>query len=190
MNITAIAAMVLMATAGYGKSSDRADTPKVTVCMELIPTLRLTIGQAQEIASRMFAPAGVTINWRAGSHGCQAQGIVVSLSTRTPENLKPGALAYALPYEGAHVQLFYDRILASGGDVLLPHLLAHVLVHEITHILQRISRHSAGGIMKARWEQDDFVQMLSKSLAFAVEDISLIRVGLTEMAPRAMVALR
>jgi hypothetical protein len=190
MNITAITTMVLTATAAYGISRDRVGTPKVTVCVELIPTLRLTIGQAQEIASRMFTPAGVTINWRRGSRGCPAQGIEVSIRSRTPESLMPGALAYALPYEGAHVQLFYDRITEAGDSALLSRLLAHVLVHEITHILQRSSRHSTHGIMKARWELEDYVQMRSKPLAFAGEDIDLIRHGLAARATSPMIAGR
>ena len=191
MNITAITMIVLLATAAYSKSIDRAGTPKVTVCMELIPTSHLTIiGQAQEIASRMFASAGVTINWRRESRHCPAQGIEISISKRTPEDLKPGALAYALPYEGAHVQLFYDRIVETSGPALLPSLLAHVLVHEITHILQGNSRHSAQGIMKARWELEDYVQMKSKPLAFAGEDIALIREGLAVRARRAVIAGR
>jgi len=181
----------LMATAAYGKSSDRAGTPKVTVCMELIPTSHLTIiGQAQEIAYRMFASAGVTINWRRESGHCPAQSIEVSISKRTPEDLKPGALAYALPYEGTHVQLFYDRIAGACEPALLSSLLAHVLVHEITHILEGNFRHSAHGIMKARWELQDYLHMRSRPLAFADEDIDLIRLGLAVRATRATIAGR
>ena len=102
----------------------------------------------------------------------------------------PGALAYALPYEGAHVQLFYDRITEAGDSALLSRLLAHVLVHEITHILQRSSRHSTHGIMKARWDREDYVQMKLMPLPFADEDIDLIRKGLAARAPRALVAPR
>ena len=190
MHITAITTMVLMTTAAHGKSGDDAREPNLTVCMELIATRRVTIGQAQEIASRMFAPVGVIINWRGGFPGCPAQAIQVSISDRTPENVRPGALAYALPYQGVDVQLFYDRIAGAGDAVLVPHLLAHVLVHEITHILQKSSRHSAQGIMKAGWGPDDYVQMKWKPLAFTAEDIDLIRDGLAARAPRAMVAPR
>ena len=189
MHITAITTMILMASAANGKSGDHAEH-NLTVCMELVPTLRVTIGEAQKIASRMFAPVGVMINWRGGFRGCPAQAIQVSISNRTPENLRPGALAYARPYGGADVQLFYDRIAAAADAVLLPRLLAHVLVHEITHILEQISRHSAYGIMKARWEQEDYVQMRLLPLPFAEEDIDLIRKGLAARAPGAMVAPR
>jgi len=190
MHITAIATMVLMTSAAHGKSGNPAREHNLTVCMELVPTLSVTIGQAQKIASRMFAPVGVMINWRSGFRGCPAQAIQVSISNRTPENLRPGALAYARPYEGADIQLFYDRIAAAGDAVLVPRLMAHVLVHEITHILEQISRHSAYGIMKARWDREDYVQMKLMPLPFAAEDIDLIRKGLAARAPGAMVAPR
>ena len=57
-------------------------------------------------------------------------------------------LAYALPFEGTHIVVFYDRVEECVRADLFPTLLAYVLVHEITHILQEITRHSATGIMK------------------------------------------
>jgi hypothetical protein len=88
-------------------------------------------------------------------------------------------LAYALPYEGAHSRVFYDRI-AARGNALMPHLLAHVLVHEITHILQGVTWHSGQGVMKAQWNQQDFHLMLGRSLEFASLDIDLIHDGIAK----------
>jgi hypothetical protein len=190
MHITAITTIVLMTTAAHGKSGADARESNLTVCVELVTTRGVTIGQAQEIASRMFAPVGVTINWRGGLRGCPEQAIQVTVSNHTPVNVRPGALAYALPYQGVDIQLFYDRVAGTGDAVLLPHLLAHVLVHEITHILQKSSRHSAQGIMRAAWGPEDYVQMKWKPLAFADEDINLIRDGLAARTPSAMVAPR
>jgi len=190
MHITAITMMVLMTIGAHGKSGDHPGEPNLTVCMELVPSLRVTIGQAQEFASTMFAPVGVIIKWRRGFRGCPAQAIQVTISDRTPEDLMPGALAYSRPYKGADIRLFYDRIAEVGDADLWPRLLAHVLVHEITHILQKSSRHSAHGIMKARWEPAEYVQMKSKPLAFVDEDIPLIRAGLAARASRAMIATR
>jgi hypothetical protein len=86
-------------------------------------------------------------------------------------------MAYAMPYEGAHIRLLYDRI-ALTGPKLLPNLLTHVLVHEIAHILQGVPRHSDEGLMKARWTQEDYNSMLRKPLEFTSEDIDLILEGL------------
>jgi hypothetical protein len=190
MKITAMTMMVLTAGAvARGESAARPAEWNVTVCVERGAALLVTTGRAEMIASKIFAAIGVTIDWRRGLPGCPAQGIQISFSDSTPENLMLGALAYARPYEGTHIRLFYDRI-AQVDAVLLPRLLAHVLVHEVTHILQNICRHSNHGVMKARWEQEDYSQMRWKPLAFAAEDIDLIRDGLAARAARVMVASR
>jgi hypothetical protein len=96
-----------------------------------------SMARAQGIAARMFAGIGVKIAWHEMS-GCPAQAIRISLSEHTPASVLPGAMAYAMPYDGAYIVLFYDRI-AMSGRVLLPRLMAHVMVHEITHILQGVA---------------------------------------------------
>jgi hypothetical protein len=60
---------------------------------------------------------------------------------------------------------------------------------KITHILEGVTRHSAYGVMKARWVIEDYSQMQLKSLEFADEDIDLIYRGLAVREARAMVAM-
>jgi hypothetical protein len=57
-----------------------------------------------------------------------------------------------------------------------------MLVHEITHILQGVSRHSDSGIMKARWEEDDYSHMDTKPLVFTKTHIVLIHQALNARA--------
>ena len=106
---------------------------------------------AEAKASSLFLSAGVKLEWHGEVSFCQGNpdAMVVSLMTSTPKTFHPGALAYALPYEGVHIEVFYDRIAQADPD-LQPSLMANVIVHEISHILQGIDRHSTGGIMKAR----------------------------------------
>lgn len=105
------------------------------------------------------------------------------MSAQGASALRPGALAYALAYEGVHIQVFYDRIAVSDPD-LVPYLLANVVVHEITHILQGIDRHSDSGIMKARWTAYDFTMMKRHQLGFTDFDVELIQCGLAARAAR------
>jgi hypothetical protein len=73
----------------------------------------------------------------------------------TPANRKSGELAHTSPYEGTHIVIFYDcvrKVRPKKFSVVL----AHVMVHEVTHILQGICRHSASGVMKAQWDEEDF----------------------------------
>ncbi len=184
MKRTALGAMaaVMGITAWAGSLGPKAER-KVTVCFDEGGTSEVT-QRAEMIASKMFRNIGVKLEWHSAGRFCDAQRdqvISVRLSNHTPHNLLPGALAYALPYEGVHIEVFYDRMTNAGND-LLPHILAHVLVHEITHIAQGVNIHSASGIMKAHWEEDDYLHMNTKPLAFTEADVIGIYQGLDARA--------
>ena len=66
--------------------------------------------------------------------------IHIELAEHTPDKLMPGALAYALPYEGVHIRVFLDRVEKSVGANGLPCVLAHVLHTRLGHILQGLVR--------------------------------------------------
>lgn len=181
MRIAAMATMAVLAgMAAQAKGPVELDDPmRVTVCMQSLADFSMT-ARTRGIAAKMFAGIDVKIAWHDMS-GCPAQSILITLNEHAPASFHPGALAYALPYEGAHIVLFSDRIAASG-QALLPHLMAHVMVHEITHILQGVARHSEKGVMKAHWGQEDFNQMVRKSLDFTAEDADMIHNGLLARA--------
>ena len=145
------------------------------------PTANL--GRAERLANKIFAGAGVKIDWRTGGPRHwqlkRERAIAVEMVDRTPSREMPGALAFALPYEGVHITVFYDRVERAAEFCLSPNdLLAHVLVHEITHLLEGISRHSETGIMKPHWTLQDVRGMRRRPLAFTEEDAELIRTGL------------
>jgi hypothetical protein len=134
-----------------------------------------TLARAQGLASEMFAKAGVRINWRVGHPNGEA--ITVNMSD-VPSSYHPGALAFALPYQGFQITVFYDRIHKGFAPDLASAILAHVMAHEITHILQGVDRHSETGVMKAHWTTADYTQMLAKPLPFTDWDVQLIQKGL------------
>ncbi len=181
---TAATALLMASVAIAATAEDRTKQPllRVTVCTESVADFE-TAAQSHARASQIFAAIGVRIDWRQGLEGCSGQSILITLSDKTPPNLHAGAMAYAMPYEGAHIRLFYDRV-ALTGPKLLPHLLAHVLVHEVAHILQGVPRHSDEGLMKARWNQDDYNAMLLQTLNFTTEDIDLIHRGVEVRSAR------
>ena len=140
-----------------------------------------TLARAEGLASEMFAGAGVRITWRVGHPNGEA--ITVGMSD-VPSAYHPEALAFALPYEGVHITVFYDRIHKGFAPDLVPILLAHVLVHEITHVLQGIDRHSETGVMKAHWSSTDYALMRNKPLPFTDWDVELIQGGLASRSVR------
>ena len=183
MKLMAMMAMAgLLGTSAWARESSVAGERRVIVCMEHGADT-FTAFRAQTIAAKMFAEIGVKIEWR-GQNSCPAGALRVSLSTSTPATLLPGALAYALPYEGTHIVIFYDRIQSAVEPGAVQCLLTHVLAHEITHILQGVNRHSASGVMKAHWEPDDFLRMKWTPLGFTEEDVTLIHQSLDAQASR------
>jgi hypothetical protein len=169
--------MMLALAAGMAWAGESVNARTVAVCADQLRDFQ-TLQLAKAGASRIFATAGVQIQWHQ-RFACPKDAILVTFSQNTPRTDRPGALAYALPYEGTHVVVFYDRMEheQAGNPIFLRTLLAHVLVHEITHILQGIDRHSETGVMKARWDDRDFSEMRIKPLPFTASDVDLIQRG-------------
>lgn len=189
MKITALTTIMLLSgTLAYCDSEAPAAQGTVTVCFVTGPLSGFTIPQATNLASKMFRNIGVAVNWRFGSHRCPPDALLVTVSTSTPATLKPDAFAYALPYEGRHIEVFYDRIQMLCHGSLTDIVFAHVMVHEITHILEGVKRHSEQGVMKAKWSKNDYAQMKTEPLAFAPEDVDLIHLGLAIRHERALLA--
>jgi hypothetical protein len=173
---------------------------KVRVCVNSGAYVSLSgLAKAETIASRMFATAGATLEWRdAGSAACRnsdhARTVVLDFHIHTAPSDHPGAFAYALPYQGSHIVVLFDRFEKSaGGPSQVATILAHVMAHEITHLLEAVARHSQTGVMKAHWDAHDFMQMALTPLPFDPVDIDLIqrslRVSATPAVPAATAAL-
>jgi hypothetical protein len=196
MRIKAAMAMTLTMTGAAMTGALAASVPaagKVLVCVdsgsyELNPVSMVVLTRAEGISSKMFKSAGVAVEWHSTGMGAcrkpqRTPAIMLDFAADTPASQYPGALAYALPYEGVHIVVLFDRIEKdAAGPIQVSPLLAHVLTHEITHILQGIARHSETGVMKARWDSHDFLQMTRAPLPFTPEDIALIQTGLRSLA--------
>ena len=177
----AVAVMVAAGVRLHAGDAMPAADPRVAVCMDYQGNGdQGPANLSKGIASRMLRRIGVTLTW-LHSKSCPPEAIHITLTGNTPATLRPGALAYALPYEGTHIRVFRDRIEAKQ-PALVPHLLAHVLVHEIIHILQGYTRHSESGVMKAHWDGADFAQMLRSELPITQEDIDLVHAGIAKRA--------
>ena len=156
--VTAIAAVVW--TSAPGNAIPAAEA-QVIVC--ITPTQDMGLqSQAMKVASVILASSGVKIQWHDPSK-CPAEAIIITLSNNEPASLRPGLLAYALPFEGTHVVVFYDRVKndrVKNRPGYAQAVLGHVIAHEITHILQGAVWHSETGIMKAQWSRADFMAMI------------------------------
>jgi len=178
MKILALATIVAVAGQASARNIEIPRETHIPVCMESVNSRDwVALIQAKGLASKMFAAADVTIDWRSWN-ACPADGIRVALSNHTAESDHPHSYAYAMPIEGIHIVLFWDRIADAAGPITLPFLVAHVLVHEVTHILEGVSRHSNTGVMKAAFTTLDIGEMRHQGLPFAAEDLQLIHLGM------------
>jgi len=180
MKITAkIAAMTLMAAMVGVAAEPKQPQQKLTVYLRenvrVPPEVR---APALDLANKMFGTIGIRLDWRGGEppRTSATRPIGIELAANTPANLLPGALGSAMPYEGVHIRVFYDRLQSDVAPRSA--LLAHVLVHEIAHILQGTDQHSDSGVMKAVWTHPDYVRMRTEALPFTPGDVKLIQLGL------------
>ena len=177
--------MVLPAVAAKASraSRDNACTaPTVTIYLE--HTMRMNAVEetrAVYVASRAFQSIGVLLKWREGTPTPEAieshcgEIIELQIDPVAPRGRTLEAAAYATPgaSSGTRIHIFYDRVKELAPNV--PNLYGYVLAHEIGHVLQRMARHSAEGIMKARWDGSDYNSMGVYALRFTLEDAALIR---------------
>jgi hypothetical protein len=176
MKFKAMAIAIFIAS-GIVPQIDAEIKDTVTVCLDAATN----VSGAEPLAAQIFWQAGIELDWR-GLTRCrsEAQGaIVVNLLQQTPRDVGPVALGRAclIANQGGRIDIFMDRF-SKFPTRFQPVILAHVLAHEIAHVLQGVPRHSAIGIMKAQFSQDDFDDMRFRPLRFTQEDIALIRLGI------------
>src|ERR1700688_4828289 len=106
MRMTSMA-VIMVAAASALVGATPTESRQLTICMENF-TGKIEEG-ARTVASGIFGGIGVKIQWR-GPDKCPTEAIYVSISSETPVNEHPGALAYSLPYEGTHIVVFLDRV--------------------------------------------------------------------------------
>jgi hypothetical protein len=169
-----LAVVTLVALAGVSAWAGDVEGRKVLVCTTMGDDF--VVQRAESIAATMFAGIGVQIEWHRDRF-CPADAIRISFADGPIRKFRPEALAYALPYEGSHIEVFYDRVQQHGPS-LMPVLLAHVMVHEITHMLQGVCRHSESGVMMARWGTNELNKMAFQPLRFTDTDVQMIYKGL------------
>lgn len=144
-------------------------------------------------AEKLFANAGIATKWYDLDR-CpnRADAILITLETHPRDPVTPRAMAYAFPYEGSHIVVLIDRVLAFANSScisLTQYVLAYVMAHEVCHILEGVAHHSDTGIMKGSFGRDEAFQIRTFSLQFAADDIELMHIGIESRLTHAEVSL-
>jgi hypothetical protein len=174
-------AVMLLGTIYPGRT-DAAEKIRIDVYLQQ-DNLPQSPGQAEMLASHLFAGIDVGVTWHAGelprirNSGRLAAGI--RMVKHAPASATPHALASAQPYgsSGALISVYEDRVerLLNNLPSLSHELLAYVFVHELAHVIQGNDYHSDSGIMKAQWSNEDYAAMRARRLGFANFDSDRIR---------------
>jgi hypothetical protein len=163
---------------------DAADAnPKVTVYIDYdshIPADLVFRAHCQ--VTRIFSKINVPVQFRGKSgkrtHASQLE-LDLYIGLEAPDGMNAGALALAHPFrQDGRIEVFYSRIQNFRPVESRDMALAYVISHEIAHALEGVSQHSPSGVMKARWDGDDFHKIQTGKLEFDEFDVQLIRTGI------------
>jgi hypothetical protein len=137
------------------------------------------LAQAKDTAARIYDGIGVKLKWSSGAKTV----IWMRFDKGAAATVHPGALGYAEPYgkTGTRIHVLIDRLDDTGSRRLAGALLGHVMAHELGHVLEGLSRHADSGVMKARWDDADFDQMLIRPLPFSASDMEWIQAGVARL---------
>jgi hypothetical protein len=178
MHIARFALLVVSVSSAL-LAAPRSDDPVVFACLKSETYVGgSVVSSGKQAASEIFDGIGIQLLWSCDKHTAR-DTIFIRLAAYAPRGLRKGALAYALPFarQGVRITAFYDRLepilqehLSFAGSIF-----GHVLAHEIAHVLARVDWHAATGLMRAIWNEDDFISMKFHALGFAPEDAAWIR---------------
>jgi hypothetical protein len=189
-----IAGWIALAAMGSGLQAGRCQAAHDVAPAPADVTVYLEDGNAmlnlltKSMVGRMFEAAGVRVAWRAGHprpDAARGLAVTVRMTETAGSDRERRVMGRTFPFgAGVHrIDVFLDtiRARADASQVDEYKITAHVLAHEIGHLLEGIDHHSGDGIMKACWTRDDYRTMARQPLAFAEEDLEMIRSRLEKM---------
>jgi hypothetical protein len=143
------------------------------------------VESAQRELTRVYADIGVPLEWagaedRTDAGARRAMHIILvdreAGVLRRSRDTVLGATMWTDKGTPA-VYVFYQRVEAEARRhaVSLALLLACTLAHELGHVLMPDRGHSAEGLMRARWNGDDFHNANQGQLRFVPEQVAVMR---------------
>jgi hypothetical protein len=179
------------------------DAPKILILGEDRAHLRASVLRAAEAeVTRLYRAVGVDSTWlqiQPDGSGPESEEVsqpgvhllIMIVPRETTARMAPaGALGLTPSEPGGESRVayvFYDRVegaaQSSGAD--LGTLLGCAIAHEIGHMLLPRPAHSATGIMRATWTDEDLQATAKGRLTLSHEQGEMIRTHLTALAAAA-----
>ena len=142
-----------------------------------------SLAWAQELATDIYAQAGVSLRWAADSvdEPDRRLTIVVTTSTALPRRTRSDAMGVApTPGDGTRGTLAYvflDKVTAFAAShrLTVAHVLACALAHEIGHLLLPPNAHRPDGVMRDAWHPALFPPKAAGVAGFPPDQGRLLR---------------
>jgi hypothetical protein len=189
------AALVLAPNNLLASSDGKASFPEVTVSVHNdAGGSTTTLAQAEEVASGVFAEAGIGTHWvncgtpaRIGTESCRETSFPHYLHLRIlprARTLTPSIFGVSFLSEdgsGCYSDVFYAPIreMHDESNESLATILGHVMAHEIAHLLLGVNSHSSSGIMRAHWNKRDLISAGRGALLFTPRQADIMRARLS-----------
>lgn len=160
------------------------------------------LARAQEVVSGMYGKIGVRTDWLEPLQQSDGVSDGVGALASTPSDLviiiltsamaergviPDGTIGFAAVERGVGGRIayvIYDRVRDFAGDTTVDdmRMMGLVMAHEIGHLLLAHQSHSAGGLMRGRWQRSEFRSARPHDLHFsepqAVEIRRTLRLGM------------
>jgi hypothetical protein len=184
---TVAALLFILARDGFAQDSAQAVVLVAVHDSARVPPQELA--DARTMATRVFASAGVRVEWQASGGACPSHAdekfcVQVLLRARNSQSA-PGSrrimgMALAGDIQRAVLSLYFDAVTAVARKYGSPRgqLLGLALIHELGHVLLPPPSHSATGIMQPSWEGDDLRHVLAGDARFTEAQVLALRTRL------------
>jgi hypothetical protein len=144
------------------------------------------VATAESVAARLFARAGIRIDWLNCGHATETGEETASCSKAAfPEhfevrlrqrslNLHESTLGLSFLGDdgiGCHADVFYAGVepIQQQAGLTAEAILGLVIAHELGHLLLGTNSHAAQGIMRANWKRQD-LSLAGKGMLGFTED--------------------
>lgn len=139
--------------------------------------------RAQELATKIYQRAGVTLRWTVDETTEADRTLTVVLTTGTTARSGPNsdsmgvALSPGDGTRGTTAYVFIDRVtaFAETSHLAVSYVLACALAHEIGHLLLPANAHASDGIMRGSWHPALFPPRAPGVPGFPPEQARLLR---------------
>jgi hypothetical protein len=186
-NSWGLLAVCLLVAAGMGQRCEaQASDPDPIIVISVEDPNGLAgpgLVRAQELATKIYKKAGVTLRWIAEdtTNADRTLTVVITTSATALLRITSDSMGVApSPGDGTRgttAYVFSDRVMAFAESyrLVVSDVLACALAHEIGHLLLPPNAHASFGIMRRSWHPADFPPKAPGVPGFPPEQARLLR---------------